>query len=93
MKKPENKSSTFWQRLSDQLQPLPWTPGLLRLRNHQLPAIDVVNKVTGQGLALPPANQEDHILSAIVRDIGLSIALLSCRIEEHPIKVLIQLTS
>jgi hypothetical protein len=41
-----------WQRLSDQPQPLPWTPGFLRLRDHQAPAIDVVNK--GEGLKYTP---------------------------------------
>ena len=79
MRKPENKDTTCWQRLSGQLQLLPWTPGILRLRDHQAPAIDVVSKVTGQGLALPPASQEDCVLGAIRRDIGLSIALMSRR--------------
>ena len=75
MRKPENKDTTCWQRLSGQLQLLPWTPGILRLRDHQALAIDVVSKVTGQGLALPPTSQEDHVLGAIRRDIGLLIAL------------------
>jgi hypothetical protein len=43
-------------RLSNQPQPLPWTPGLLRLIDHKATAIDVVNKVTGRGLALNPAS-------------------------------------
>jgi hypothetical protein len=77
MRKPENKNTTCWQRLSDQLQlwPLPRTPGLLRLRDHQAPAIDMISKVTGQRLDLLPASQEDHVLGAIRRDIRLSIAL------------------
>ena len=52
-----------------QPQPLPWTPGLLRLRDHQVPATNVVNKVIGQKPALtsagfrgpcPRCHQEGH---------------------------------
>ena len=71
MRKPANKNTIWWQRLSDQLQPLPWTPGLLRLRDHQVPATNVVNKITGQKSALTSTSQGGHALGAIKRDIGL----------------------
>lgn len=77
VRKPANKNTLCCQRLPDQPQPLPQTPGLLRLRDYQVPAIDVVNKVTGQRIALTPTSQGGHALGAIRKDIGLSIALTS----------------
>ena len=66
-----------------QPQPLPWTPGLLRLRDHQVPATNVVNKVIGQKPALTFSRQGGHALGASKRDIGLSIALMLHRTEGH----------
>ena len=83
MRKPTNKNVTRLQRLPNQSKLLPWTSGLLRLRDHQAPAIDVVNKVTGQGLALPSASKGGHILGVIRRDIVLSIAFMPCKREGH----------
>ena len=93
MRKSANKNTICWQRLSDQPQPLPWTPGLLRLRDNQAPATNVVNKVIGQGLALSPSSQRGHALGAIRRDIGLSIALMLLRTEGHHSQVTLQLIS
>jgi hypothetical protein len=67
------------------IRPSHW-PGLLvfkRLRDHQVPAINVVNKVFGQKPALTSARQGGHALGAIKRNIGLSIALMLHRSEGH----------
>ena len=91
MRKPTNKNIICWQRLSDQPQQLPKTPGLLR--DLQAPAIDVVNKVTGQGLDLTPTSQGGHVLGAVRRDTELSIALTSHRTDGHHSEVTLQLMS
>ena len=93
MRKSTNKNTICWQRLSDQPQPLPWTPGLLRLRDHQVPATNVVNKVIGQKPALTSTSQGGHALGAIKRDIGLSIALMLHRTEGHHPQITLQLIS
>lgn len=61
MEMPTAKYTIFWQGLCDQPQPLPWLPGLLRLRNLKVPATNVVNTVTGLGFALNPSSQKGHV--------------------------------
>ena len=89
----KQKNTICWQRLSNQPQPLPWIYGLLRLREHQVPATNVVNKVIGQKPALTSTSQEGHALGAIKRDIGLSIALMLHRTEVHHPQTILQLIS
>jgi hypothetical protein len=93
MRKSVNKNTICWRRLSNQPQPLPQTHGLLRLRDHQVPATNVVSKVTGQKPALTSSSQGGHALGAIKRDIGLSIALMLHRTEEHHPQTTLQLIS
>jgi hypothetical protein len=47
MRKPINKNTIGWQKLSNQPQPLPRTSVLLRLRDHQVLVTNVVNKAIG----------------------------------------------
>ena len=89
----KQKNTICWQRLSNQPQPLPWIYGLLRLRDHQVPATNVVNKVIGQKPALTFSRQGGHALGASKRDIGLSIALMLHRTEGHHSQRTLQLIS
>ena len=93
MRKSTNKNTICWQRLSDQPQPLTWNPGLLRLRDHQVPVKNVVNKVIGQKPALTSVSQGGHALDAIKRDIGLLIALMLHRTESYHPQITLQLIS
>ena len=71
----------------------PQTPGLLKLRDHQASATNVVNNVIVRGFAPPPISQRKNVIGAIGRDIGLSIALTSCRTEGNHSQVTLQLSS
>jgi hypothetical protein len=93
MRKSANKNTICWQRLSNQPQSLPQTPGLLRLREHQVPAINMVNKVIGQKPALTSTSQGGHALGAIKRGIELSIALMLHKTEGHHPQIILQLIS
>ena len=85
-----------YHMLAKAVQPAPAiakTPGLLKFRDHQTSATNVVNKVTGQELAPSSTSQRGYVLRAIRRDTGLSIALMLCRAEGHHSQKTLQLIS